>query len=275
MYLFIWFVLGPSKFCFVFGFLASWLFISTSCNSIGTFITSYHPKFVDLTHLTLCVLLSLFTCLYTTINFFKLLNFFIFSGLVHSGSAPLAPTLLSPVPLWPYLFHICVHTVTVFRHSRRWHRIPLQMVVSHHVVAGIWTQDLGKSSQLVSALNCWAILTSPYSVQFENCVWEPSPTNLSIVTPPFLIMYLLKNGITTLESFTFTNVLLLCCFQSLFFLSLQKYNIQNTFKLKGGGWRESTTNHPQPYYLKITLWCVSFIHSFIKYTLSNDLLSLG
>jgi len=26
-------------------------------------------------------------------------------------------------------------------------RIPLQMVVSHHVVAGIWTQDLWKSSQ--------------------------------------------------------------------------------------------------------------------------------
>jgi hypothetical protein len=24
---------------------------------------------------------------------------------------------------------------------------PLQMVVSHHVVAGIWTQDLWKSSQ--------------------------------------------------------------------------------------------------------------------------------
>ena len=35
------------------------------------------------------------------------------------------------------LFIICKHTVAVFRHTRRGHQIPLQMVVSHHVVAGI------------------------------------------------------------------------------------------------------------------------------------------
>jgi hypothetical protein len=35
-----------------------------------------------------------------------------------------------------YLFIICKYTVAVFRHSRRGHQIPLQMVVSHHVVAG-------------------------------------------------------------------------------------------------------------------------------------------
>ena len=35
-----------------------------------------------------------------------------------------------------YLFHVCEYTVTVFRHTRRGHRIPLQMVVSYHVVAG-------------------------------------------------------------------------------------------------------------------------------------------
>jgi len=29
------------------------------------------------------------------------------------------------------------YNVTVFRHTRRGHQIPLQMVVSHHVVAGI------------------------------------------------------------------------------------------------------------------------------------------
>jgi hypothetical protein len=28
------------------------------------------------------------------------------------------------------------YTVAVFRHTRRGHRTPLQMVVSHHVVAG-------------------------------------------------------------------------------------------------------------------------------------------
>ena len=34
------------------------------------------------------------------------------------------------------LFYIYEHTVAVFRHTRRGHQIPLQMVVSHHVVAG-------------------------------------------------------------------------------------------------------------------------------------------
>jgi hypothetical protein len=36
-----------------------------------------------------------------------------------------------------YLFIICKYTVAVFRHTRRGHQISLQMVVSHHVVAGI------------------------------------------------------------------------------------------------------------------------------------------
>jgi hypothetical protein len=36
-----------------------------------------------------------------------------------------------------YLFIICKYTVAVFRHTRRGHLISLQMVVSHHVVAGI------------------------------------------------------------------------------------------------------------------------------------------
>jgi hypothetical protein len=35
------------------------------------------------------------------------------------------------------LFIICKYTVAVFRHSRRGRQILLQMVVSHHVVAGI------------------------------------------------------------------------------------------------------------------------------------------
>jgi hypothetical protein len=34
------------------------------------------------------------------------------------------------------LFNLYEHTVAVFRHARRGHQIPLQMVVSHHVVAG-------------------------------------------------------------------------------------------------------------------------------------------
>ena len=45
-----------------------------------------------------------------------------------------------------YLFIIYVYTFDVFRHTRRVHQIPLQMVVSHHVVARKWSQDLWKSS---------------------------------------------------------------------------------------------------------------------------------
>jgi hypothetical protein len=36
-----------------------------------------------------------------------------------------------------FIFIICKYTVVVFRHSRRGSQISLQMVVSHHVVAGI------------------------------------------------------------------------------------------------------------------------------------------
>jgi hypothetical protein len=39
--------------------------------------------------------------------------------------------------LFIYLFIICKYTVAVFRHTRRGCQISLQMVVSHHVVAGI------------------------------------------------------------------------------------------------------------------------------------------
>jgi hypothetical protein len=48
-----------------------------------------------------------------------------------------------------YLFIICKYTVAVFRHSRRGSQISLWMVVSHHVVSGIWTPDLWKSSRVL------------------------------------------------------------------------------------------------------------------------------
>ena len=38
--------------------------------------------------------------------------------------------------LFIYLFNVYEYTVAVSRHTRRRHQIPLQMVVSHHVVAG-------------------------------------------------------------------------------------------------------------------------------------------
>jgi hypothetical protein len=51
--------------------------------------------------------------------------------------------------LFIYLFIIYKYTVAVFRCTRRGHQISLQMVVSHHVVAGIWTSDLRKSSRVL------------------------------------------------------------------------------------------------------------------------------
>jgi hypothetical protein len=35
-----------------------------------------------------------------------------------------------------YLFYVYEYTIALFRHTRRGHQIPLQMVVSHHVVVG-------------------------------------------------------------------------------------------------------------------------------------------
>jgi hypothetical protein len=46
-----------------------------------------------------------------------------------------------------YLFYVCEYTAVLFRHTRRGHQIPLQMVVSHLVVAGNWTQALWKSTE--------------------------------------------------------------------------------------------------------------------------------
>ena len=48
-----------------------------------------------------------------------------------------------------YLFYVYEHTITLFRHTRRGHQIPLQMVASHHVGAGI---ELRTSGRTVGAL---------------------------------------------------------------------------------------------------------------------------
>jgi hypothetical protein len=61
------------------------------------------------------------------------------------------------------LFIICKYTVAVFRHARRGRQFSLQMVVSHHVVAGILTQDLRKSSQYSQPLSH---LSSPLTFLF-------------------------------------------------------------------------------------------------------------
>jgi hypothetical protein len=60
-----------------------------------------------------------------------------------------------------YLFIICKYTVAIFRHSRRGRQILLQMIVSHHVVAGIWTLDLWKSSRVLL----------PTEPSHQPCLW--------------------------------------------------------------------------------------------------------
>jgi hypothetical protein len=45
-----------------------------------------------------------------------------------------------------YLLYLYEYTVAAFRHTRSGHPILLQLVVSHHVVAGNWTQKVWKSS---------------------------------------------------------------------------------------------------------------------------------
>jgi hypothetical protein len=61
------------------------------------------------------------------------------------------------------------HCSCLQTHTRRGHQIPLQMVVSHHVVAGNWTQDLSEEQS--------ELLTAEPSLQ--------PPTILLIVTLPY------------------------------------------------------------------------------------------
>jgi hypothetical protein len=88
-----------------------------------------------------------------------------------------------------YLFLICKYTVAVFRHSRRGRQISLRMVVSHHVVAGNWTQYLWKSSQCSYLLSHLAspvyifrmtfvylrvCACAPVCTEVRGCLFSPS-----------------------------------------------------------------------------------------------------
>ena len=66
---------------------------------------------------------------------------------------------------------IIIHKFTVadFWHTRRGRQISLWVVVSHHVVAGIWTQDLWKGSQCSCPLSH---LSSPWHVFFSILVYH-------------------------------------------------------------------------------------------------------
>ena len=68
-----------------------------------------------------------------------------FLDFLNSGPHPWVASILTHQAIFPvptfflikiYLFDVCEFSVTVFGHTRRGHQIPLQMVVSRHVVAG-------------------------------------------------------------------------------------------------------------------------------------------
>jgi hypothetical protein len=116
---------------------------------------------------------------------------------LHGPLASLELTMPSPRPspspnpwLFIYLFiylFICKYTVADFRHSRKGRQISLQMVVSHHMVAGIWTHDLWKSSQCSYLLSH---LTSP----------TPDFLFVSTVSPFEIFLELLTNLVESLSS---------------------------------------------------------------------------
>ena len=78
-----------------------------------------------------------------------------------------------------YLFYVYEYMCSFLQT----HQISLRMIVNHHVVAGIWA---------VSALNCWAIISSPQTgyVAKDNLesVLLPSPPTFwdGRVRPPWL-----------------------------------------------------------------------------------------
>jgi hypothetical protein len=85
-------------------------------------------------------------------------------------------TLASPCLLWPKDLFIIIHKYTVadFRCTRRGWQISLRVVVSHHVVAGMWTLDLQKIGQFSYRLSH---ITIPL---FTFQMLSPFP----VITPP-------------------------------------------------------------------------------------------
>jgi hypothetical protein len=49
---------------------------------------------------------------------------------------PLLPLIFFLLKNYLLKLYVYEYTVAIFRHTRRWHQIPLQMVVSYYVVVG-------------------------------------------------------------------------------------------------------------------------------------------
>jgi hypothetical protein len=72
---------------------------------------------------------------------------YLYSIIVFSSDTPIVLYLghVGPLLFFTFLkidlFIICKYTVAIFRNPRRRRQTSLQMVVSHHVVAGNWTAE--------------------------------------------------------------------------------------------------------------------------------------
>ena len=66
-----------------------------------------------------------------------ILSLLVCSGVLYGGVIWYLSALDPVFFFFKDLFIICKYSLAVFRHTRRGHQISLQMVVSHHVVAGI------------------------------------------------------------------------------------------------------------------------------------------
>jgi hypothetical protein len=103
-------------------------------------------------------------------------SLFLFLPFSFSPSTLPLPLVLPPLSkdlfiyLFIYLFHVCKYTVAVFRHTRRGHQIPLQMVVSH-------------------PCGCWELNSGPLEEQPVLLTTEPSlqPVCLSFILSPSTI----------------------------------------------------------------------------------------
>jgi hypothetical protein len=90
-------------------------------------------------------------CDHEDIFFFHQRNHVTDAGLLASKYAPLPPRENFLKKIYLFIFNVCEYTVAVFRHTRRGHQIPLQMVVSHTMrFLGI---ELRISGRTVSAPN--------------------------------------------------------------------------------------------------------------------------
>ena len=93
-----------------------------------------------------------------------------------------------------YLLHVCEYIVALLRHTRRGHRIPFQMDVSHHVVVGNWNSgSLEEQSVLLTAepsLQLGVLLLKNFIFYFTYSIYIPltaPPTILPIPHPPLFL----------------------------------------------------------------------------------------